>query len=496
MAPKERQVAALLAERAQQFCDAVALRRESIATSDRFYRDLMVYQWRLEALDARIAAVAATAASMPPTATAIAPSDTCPGGTQDSSTGSAMGAATKSQHTELLDYVLVALQEQRCAAVAALEERAAHYAVGAPAATGRLEQMSIDEADRQRGMEYLRALAQDTYDEIADEAHEILEVPPSESGLRALCAALKRRRDFWHGQMEETFAAWQQATERMHRAGEEALVNWGSVTAAVRAAPHGWQLSGPCTGTITAGSAAATRQQQDLPSEVLQALATASARCLEAELLETLGLSGLCTGAQDVDFSREARLALLTSMLKCLKAAEALHRVGEALLQALASRAACGGPPSLCCPLRNWTGNSTIEALGPWLIASLAESLCDVARRGDIRRSSDILRFCSTLGGSALANSVRATASTVRSNRGLTAGQLASVAGFTRMARLLKEWPPTDDDRSQYKASDWGSTGGGIAAAKPFGQLEWLADWRLKPSYAKWVHRAWLGSLL
>jgi hypothetical protein len=475
----------MLAEKAHQFREAVAHRRESIASADRFYRDLMVYQWRLEALDARLAAVTSAA-----------------DGLRDDEEFStiAAGHAVESEHSDRraasLELVLTALRDQRRVALAALEERAAHYAVGVPAATGRLEYVATDEVDRQRCLDNFRNLAQTTYDEMADEAHEILEIAPGDVGLHGLRAALKRRMEFWNGQLEETWAAWQSATERMHRSGEDTLVAWDAVKTTVNAVLLHCQLSEPLVEACD-GNTAAMRQQKDLSADVLQAFAMASARCLEVELFERLGLSGLQACMLATDFSSESRLALLTSMLRCLKAADALHRVGEALVQASPSRVASGTPLSLC-RAGAWPG-STMETLEPWLVESLVEALCDAAQRGDSCRGSAVLQFSHALGDDDFMNVVRSAPSSITSRRGLAAGQIASVNGFANVARVLESWPckpAVEKTRPVGKAGEREAVGSSFASAKSAWQFDWLAYWRFKPAYTKWVHKAWLGSLL
>jgi len=107
------------------------------------------------------------------------------------------------------------------------------------------------------------------------------------------------------------------------------------------------------------------------------------------------------------------------------------------------------------------------------------------------------------LGGDELVDEVRSMCSHVRTSEGQTAAQIADARGFAKTAQLLEEWPlitSLGDDGQDCEVWETGDSKAGNAGSpsmtKVVWQMEWLSDWRLKPSYAKWVHKMWLGNLL
>eukprot|EP00429_Kryptoperidinium_foliaceum_P020714 CAMPEP_0176048422 /NCGR_PEP_ID=MMETSP0120_2-20121206/24054_1 /TAXON_ID=160619 /ORGANISM="Kryptoperidinium foliaceum, Strain CCMP 1326" /LENGTH=557 /DNA_ID=CAMNT_0017381841 /DNA_START=124 /DNA_END=1797 /DNA_ORIENTATION=- len=557
MALAERELSIALVERAKEYRTAVASRRGCIAAADRFYRDLMVYQWRLDALDAQMAAV--SAAVMQSTSSSAG----CGG---ETSHDDAEEVVTRDDtlRVNALNQSMEVIDQQEASAVAALEERAKYYMVCAPATTGRLERMATTEAEHRRAVDGFLELARSTYEEIEVDARNILQVAPGAEGLQSLSAVMERHRCFWQGQLEETWTAWQDATRRMHRFGDEALRAWAGMAKAFVGVHSFWPQGLFDTGAERQGGSTPSsggtgnprgprRPQPSPPAEVLQALAAAVASALEAELLDPLGLSGLrtcdiggsnskalrgCLGRslasrtsldhsdEDVGdrrpssssgrskariFSPDARLTLLVSMLELLRSADALHRLGDAMLDSAPTwtaaatsmlpagaatkandrQAAAGGDAAD-------DGDIDTEArevrqapniLQDWIADCLLEALCEASRCGDARRVRSLLCFAVELGGDALADKLRSLPSRASGLRGgLTALQLAAAGKHGKTCKLLEEWP-----LSEFVSSGMGSSSDDIMWAAKSG-----ADGPRPstPTFVSWIQRALVGAAL
>jgi hypothetical protein len=292
---REEQIAANLEEYVLLYCEAVVQRRLSLAAADRFYRDLMVYQWRLNALEVQTRTVVAAIRN-------------------EAEAGSDISAA--------VDECMIELEEQHMQAVSAFEERASHYALGAPTkSTGHIKRFAATEAERQLALDHYRRLAKDTFHDVMSEARLIGLVPQDNDLLCKLQRGLQGQSSFWQMQLEETWEAWHSVTAQMHLTGEDAMSAWKGVIANLEEVQE-------CL------------QKPDPDEALTEALAAFAARGLEVELVNSLGLTGLTADiagdeyTHDV-FSQEARLRSLTSVFELLQTTGFLHEVGEALAETL-----------------------------------------------------------------------------------------------------------------------------------------------------------------
>eukprot|EP00931_Biecheleriopsis_adriatica_P043537 TRINITY_DN24892_c0_g1_i1.p1 TRINITY_DN24892_c0_g1~~TRINITY_DN24892_c0_g1_i1.p1 ORF type:complete len:573 (+),score=141.77 TRINITY_DN24892_c0_g1_i1:35-1720(+) len=309
----EQRLASILRLKVRQYCTAVEGRRECLAAVDRFYRDLMTCQWRIDAIEARRGAVRAALKE------------------RGSDAGDQADQALLAESAEACLIELVAQQE---AAVSALEERASHYALGVQEAgrSGRLKRYATSETERQSALGVYRQLAVEVFQEACAEVRAVMGVPISKEGLQRLGDTLDRRLAFWDGELEETWSGWHEATSRMHDAGLETLRAWREVAEVLEAACQYFE------------------QLQDGGEEVVaqpelqSALVTFAARSLEVELINSLGLSGL-SASQDGEkqdpadpdrYSLDSRLGMLISVLELLSHLGLLDRVGEEILIASA----------------------------------------------------------------------------------------------------------------------------------------------------------------
>lgn len=412
----------LLKEQAWRFCDAVARRRANIIAADQFYRDVLVYQWRLDAISSQL-----HAADM----------------VRDAAVPSSSEEAALRRLA--FDGCLLELAEQRAAAVAALAERASCYALCAPAsATGRVERLAATAEERQAAVEALQRLANNTFDELCSEAREILRVEPGEAALQRLRHGLERRQEFWHGQMEDTWTAWQQATERMHQEGEKVLTAWSEFSFTTEQVVACWLLD-----------------PQGLQLPLLQAIASVTASMLEAELLQPVGLCGLTKLAQPgysaeqaAEFSPDARYALLTSTVEVLRNLHAMHFLGDALLNGIAAAGSAShnkGSPLLpdlakaAASLGSPSASGMNDYLAAWLLEGIVEALCSAAAAGDVARAQALLDLSRVLGGVGLAALAHSRPSKARAHRGRSALQVSAAPGRERVERLLRSWPEVED---------------------------------------------------
>ena len=139
--------------------------------------------------------------------------------------------------------------------------------------------------------------------------------------LASLAKSLERRLRFWTSELEETWAAWHDATARMHNAGQDAMGAWREIAEVLECACQHFERDG---------------ELMKKP-ELQTALVTFAARSLEVELVNSLGLSGLhgevyMSNANRDQFCVESRLNMLTAVLDLLSHLGALHRVGEEIL--------------------------------------------------------------------------------------------------------------------------------------------------------------------
>lgn len=442
----ERHLVPALTEQARRFRKAVASRRANLEAADQFHRDTVSYRWRLDALDAQARAVDAA-------------------GGASAAGGIPCAADEAVRRSAALAGSLAEINAQHAAAVEALRGSGPGGA-GAPGGRGTTAK--------------LVELAAETYGEIASEARAILSVAPGDEGLRGLRSALRRRRQFWHSQLEEASTAWREAAAQARCSGGEVVRAWSEVAAAAEAVLRGRQ-----------------KELQPPRPALLQAMAVAAARALEAELLDAPGLdgaergpSGTCAAraggvhkGMDISATSEdsqcdseallprARLGLVVRMLRFLQTAEALHRVGEAFLRGSApvvellasdpiSAESCttrlqiltdavvegatstaGGALGIAMEAGEHATAGAAVVLIPWLLECLCEAICEAARTGSLRQVRALLELSSALGGRRLAEAVRDGRSRTRVWRGASAVELAATAGHAPVAQLLREWP-------------------------------------------------------
>ena len=139
--------------------------------------------------------------------------------------------------------------------------------------------------------------------------------------LANLARSLERRLHFWTSELEETWAAWHDATACMHNAGQDAMGVWREIAEVLESACQHFE----------------TQEGERLVKkpELQSALVAFAARSLEVELVNSLGLSGLHDGDASnpqYQFCVESRLNMLTAVLDLLSHLGALDRVGEELL--------------------------------------------------------------------------------------------------------------------------------------------------------------------
>eukprot|EP00927_Polykrikos_kofoidii_P024792 TRINITY_DN22448_c0_g1_i1.p1 TRINITY_DN22448_c0_g1~~TRINITY_DN22448_c0_g1_i1.p1 ORF type:complete len:442 (+),score=61.12 TRINITY_DN22448_c0_g1_i1:167-1492(+) len=326
---------ALLCERSRSYLKTIKKRGEFLAAAERFYLEVLVCQWRLEALDVQL-----RAATMCSSAAVV-------GATVDGDSSTAiqmsLGDAI-SRRREILNGVHSEITSHQEAARAAIEDRATHYGLSA-APTCHVDRLARGKVERGRALERLRQLVDNTYADIILESHGMVRISLDDDGLRRLRASIDRRHKYWQAELEDTWAAWQGATKKMHDLGDQALRAWNELatTAISLLRVRAWPTC--------------------MREEFAKGLGLAVVDIFEAEHLESLGLSGLrdtsspspcgvsrsarncgndvsvCGAAGDVkafavpEFSTAGRLYLIAAILELLHRADGLHFVGDALLK-------------------------------------------------------------------------------------------------------------------------------------------------------------------
>merc|ERR1712217_535146 len=107
LSPGQADVCALI-DTASRYQRAVSSRSASLTAAEHFYRDLMVYQWRLDALDVQLDCIKGA-------------------NRHGASVDEADDAQTPITPELALENCLVELDKQHIMAIAAIEERAEHY---------------------------------------------------------------------------------------------------------------------------------------------------------------------------------------------------------------------------------------------------------------------------------------------------------------------------------------------------------------------------------
>mmetsp|Transcript_6168 Transcript_6168/g.11395 ORF Transcript_6168/g.11395 Transcript_6168/m.11395 type:complete len:527 (+) Transcript_6168:50-1630(+) len=303
----EDSLAESLAAQALLYHEAIVRRRRNLTAADHFYRDLMVYQWRLNALEVQVRAVNA----------AIQCSETEP---DVELAPDADGAPLPV--SSVLGDCLSELEQQQAIAVAAFNERASHYALGAPSDTGCLKRFAASKLERQAAINSYHGLATDTFSEVMREARAFAQVNPQKQVLQQLLVTLERRVAFWQNQLEETWAAWHDVTAEMHRSGDDVMAIWKKMIRDLKVVCH------------------LTTQK---PTQSLKrALIGFTARGLNVELINSVGLRGLSSDKGGTEgqcgpdyFSLTARVSALLSALKLLRQEGLLHEVGAEVAKQL-----------------------------------------------------------------------------------------------------------------------------------------------------------------
>lgn len=376
--PSELHVAKLLMTKVQCYCEAVEGRRKSLAAVDGFYRELMVCQWRIEAIEAQQRALQEPEV---PEKQVVSPT--------------AFEAVSWEGQTDGFNPVETCLAELATlhdAALQGLEERAAHYAVTNWRSNG-LPKRVISSEDKSTALERYRKLAEEVFAEAAAEMRGLTEAP--KAAWANLPNSLARRLKFWSCELEETWSNWQDATSRMYSAGHDALGAWRDIAEVLECACQHFEH-------LQDGG-----QKVIAKPELQAALIIFVARSLEVELLNSLGLSGLRDADADDDgepqlsFCVEMRLDMLTSVLELLCHLNVLDRVGEELLHA------GGSLPSS--QVAAWlaenvsqvssdvndlhslaSGELSARVLLPWFIECLLQAVASAARREEAKESEAV----------------------------------------------------------------------------------------------------------
>lgn len=406
-------MAKLLTYKVECYCDAVESRRKSLAAVDGFYRELMVCQWRIEAIEAQQRALQTPEALPVPAFEA----DT-------------EGAEAPAFH--LVETCLSELATLRDAAQHGIQERAAHYAL---ASHGPRMASSVEE--KSMALEGYLKLADEVFAEASAEMRGLAE---QRSAWANLPNSLARRLKFWSCELEETWSNWQDATSRMYSSGHDALCAWREIAEVLEyACQHFEHVQDGGQKWQKANFAFAK-------AELQSALVTFVARSLEVELLNPLGLCGLhgdgyFSRKEEQGFSLETRLDMLTTVLELLDHLHVLDKVGEELL-----RLGSESLPLPACDTAAWLGeNVTAKAkpdafvqlqslasgghaarvLLPWFIECLVQAVASAAKREhkedssiafvlwkrlDLPSASSLLESCQHLTGHELAEAVKSLA--------------------------------------------------------------------------------------
>jgi len=376
--PSELDVAKLLSNKVGGYCHAVEAQRKSLAAVDGFYRELMVCQWRIEAIEAQQRALQETEVPELVTSPAAFEAVHWDGGRGDG--------------FNPVETCLAELATLRNAALQGIEERAAHYAVTNLRSNGLPKHVSSSE-EKSTALERYRILVEEVFAEAAAEMKSLQE---AEDAWAKLPKSLTRRLKFWSCELEETWNNWQDATSRMYSAGHEALNAWRDIAEVLECACQHFEHLQDGGHKVIA------------KPELQSALVLFVARGMEVELLNSLGLSGL-RETDTEGFGLETRLDMLTSVLELLCHLNVLDSVGEELL--------CQGGESFPLPasyVAEWlaenmsqvseenelnelhslaSGELSTRVLLPWFIECMLQAVASAARREETKVAQDVLPF-------------------------------------------------------------------------------------------------------
>jgi len=347
-----------LSDSCWRYRQAAAARGQVLVATERFYRDVLVCQWRIDALESQLV-----------TATALIEE-------RSSGCGHSNDAQFSTQsRQEALKALLVELEGQQHAAIAGLEERASNYALSAGT---HLSRFASGDAEREEAVERFRQLARETYADVMLEACGLTQVASGHDAICRFQASIVRRRDFWLCELEDLWAAWQSATNQMHNAGDDVVRAWLEVANVIdRCCKYRAWL----------------HERPDVTD-----LAAVAANCIEVELFENLGLSGLAASANGVEdshvpvspanrsmsscarvtdhFCPTARLKVIKRLLDLLHGQGYLGLVGEALLENRCDKKIEAGPHDLAPAKKDL--QSAIASVAASVISETTERGCSV----------------------------------------------------------------------------------------------------------------------
>jgi hypothetical protein len=322
------QSANTLSQLAQQHREALIAHLAGLAAVEHFYSEVLICQWRLDALDAQHSMLEEifTPAMFP------APRSVPTEGMPDESSASNLSSTRRDV---ALQHCLNELSAQRSSAVTAVRERASQYTVPTLSSWGtigsatahtthtdaRVLNLKICSPPTRKDLQpdvnrYLEAI-HNTYNDVEAETRAIVAAVPDD-GVERLNLDFGRRRAFWVLQLEETWSAWEQATCNMHLSGESAARVWSDI---MTATPMYLLVKG---------------EVSSMSPTLLQGLASVAAAGFELELLQLTCARCSSVGCSEEVFDSGSQTShephrLLLSVLKCLGEACALHEVGKLL---------------------------------------------------------------------------------------------------------------------------------------------------------------------
>mmetsp|Transcript_92609 Transcript_92609/g.193604 ORF Transcript_92609/g.193604 Transcript_92609/m.193604 type:complete len:436 (-) Transcript_92609:41-1348(-) len=406
-----------------QYRSAIAKRSEHVNATDRFYRDLMCYQWRLEAID-MLSKEVSSALGMDP-----------------------------SQRSSLSQTCLKKLSEQRKTAIEGLAERAGSYAMVLPGKKGRTAGIANTSEEKELAMASWRGLVEDTYGELEVDGQALLRQASELQGLEQISSILSRRQQFWTAQLEEVWDAWHQCTSAMYAAGEEAAGAWEELV----------QLISTISGVHGARGAA-----RALPWDVLEALSSCVVAVIGVDLWDPVGLCGWeAPGIPRHKRPVEARRNALRPILSWIRRGNGLESLGIALLEEAWPDCPNAPPPPAA---------AALEAYRGIMREALVRVLWKAGKDGEPRLALEVLEFCADLDDLDLADDLRA----LRNSSGKTADELALAVGSNETAALILEWPDHEPLQIPFEASkleptkifeNYALTGWKLESA-----YEWLRD--------------------
>jgi hypothetical protein len=369
--------------------EALLARSTGLEAANRFYGEVLTYQWHIDAVDVQLGLLEEV---------------------------TAYDTESPTSGTTAMDRCLIALEQQKTNAIACLCERASVYEASRSSHrfSGTTESpaekhMVENNSHGQQRLEQHVKLAQFTFSQITEETLAYKDLLPMSSQHVHLYSALWRRREFWVKQLEETWTEWNMATERMHKADSDAAEMWLYLVDLSMKALHVEPL--------------------EAEAALVEGLAKVAARAFIAEFLQL--------GSQN-DF--------LSSVLGFLLDADALHMVARNFLDTqLTISALPASHVSLAIAAANeddsvddWRDRYDYQCT-IWLADCLVESMSEAAHTGDEVTVRSLANLCDALGGAALTSAVCDAISRSGGRTGKNSTQLALAQGHTAIVDLLQE---------------------------------------------------------